>query len=79
MRDLTEAYRRSLCRRINIFKAQLTETDLKEANRRLTEWLIFYNLERPHQALNYKAPIEWYNENYNLMKMLPMYPTYTGT
>lgn len=59
------------------FESLLTETDLKEANKRLTEWLIFYNLERPHQSLNYQTPIEWYNKNYKLMRVLPMYSTYT--
>ncbi|MEM5872080.1 MAG: integrase core domain-containing protein, partial [Candidatus Aenigmatarchaeota archaeon] len=59
------------------FEPLLTESDLTEANKRLTDWLIFYNLQRPHQSLNYKTPIEWYNENYKLMRVLPMYPTYT--
>lgn len=59
------------------FEPLLTETDLTAANQRLTEWLIFYNLKRPHQSLNYKTPIEWYNENYKFKEVLPMYPTYT--
>ncbi len=60
------------------FEPLLTEADLTDANKRLTEWLIFYNLQRPHQTLKYKTPIEWYNDNYRLMKVLPMYPTYTS-
>ncbi|GAB4219225.1 MAG: hypothetical protein Fur009_4290 [Candidatus Microgenomates bacterium] len=59
------------------FEPLLTETDLTEANQRLAEWLIFYNLQRPHQSLNYKTPIECYNNNYQLMRVLPMYLTYT--
>ena len=39
-------------------------------NRKLTEWLIHYNFERPHQTLDYKTPIE-------VAKVLPMYPSYT--
>ncbi len=37
------------------FESLLTKTDLKEINKRFT--LIFFNLKRPHQALNYKTPI----------------------
>lgn len=51
--------------------------NLTETNRRLTKWLIFYNLKRPHQALNYQTPIEWYNENYKFKEILPMYPVST--
>jgi transposase InsO family protein len=63
------------------FEPYLTESDLTEANRRLTEWLIFYNFIRPHQSLNYKTPIEWYNDYRvklgccKLKQVLPMYPT----
>ena len=60
------------------FEPLLTQESLIEANRRLTEWLIFYNFERPHQTLKYKTPIEWYN-SYELNGVLPMYPTLTGT
>ena len=59
------------------FEVYLAENDLTKANQKLTEYLIFYNLERPHQALNYMSPIQWYNQNHKLMSLLPMYPTYT--
>jgi len=60
------------------FEPLLAFPDLTEANKRLTEWLIFYNLKRPHCFLNYQAPIEWYNNNCHKEKeVLPMYPTYT--
>jgi transposase InsO family protein/transposase-like protein len=58
------------------FEPLLTEADLTEANEKLTEWLIFYNFERPHQTLKYKTPIEWYND-YKLKEVLPMSPTLT--
>ena len=32
--------------------------DPEELNPRLTEWLIEYNFNRPHQSLGYLAPIE---------------------
>jgi len=33
------------------FESLLTESNLIQANQRLTEWLIFYNFERPYQTL----------------------------
>jgi len=33
--------------------------DPEEFNARLTEWLIEYNFNRPHQSLGYLAPIEY--------------------
>jgi transposase InsO family protein len=42
-------------------------------NRNLTEWLIEYNLYRPHAALNYETPIKFNNS----VKVLPMYASYT--
>ncbi len=59
------------------FEVYLASNKLKKTNERLTEYLIFYNLKRPHQALDYKTPIEYYNENYKLMRVLAKCPTYT--
>jgi len=61
------------------FEPLLTQSDLSEANNRLTSFLIFYNLKRPYCSLNYQTPIEWYNNHWaNKEKgVLPMYPTYT--
>lgn len=56
------------------FEAFLARESLIEANQRLTEWLMFYNFERPHQTLKYKTPIEWYN-SYKLKEVSPMYPS----
>lgn len=39
-------------------------------NQNLTEWLIEYNFNRPHQSLNYKTPIE-------INRVLPMYSSKT--
>lgn len=57
------------------FEPSLANDDLTEANNHLTNWLIFYNFERPHQTLKYFSPIEWYN-SYKL-EVLPMYPDIT--
>jgi len=43
-------------------------------NRELTEWLIEYNLHRPHQSLQYLTPIGFHNQ---YQKVLPMYPSST--
>ncbi len=43
-------------------------------NEKLTEWLIHYNFERPHQTLDYMSPM---NFNYKYHKVLPMYPSST--
>jgi len=40
------------------FEPYLTETNLIKANEKLTNWLIFYNFNPPHQTLGYKTPIE---------------------
>lgn len=61
------------------FEPLLTETDLIEANRRLTEWLVFYNFKRPHQSLDYLTPFEYYQLQVKKQKVSPMYPTSTFT
>jgi transposase InsO family protein len=33
--------------------------DPEELNPRLTEWLVEYNFNRPHQSFGYLAPIEY--------------------
>lgn len=43
-------------------------------NRRLTEWLIEYMFVRPHQALGYETPWEYYAKT---NKLLPMYSSST--
>jgi transposase InsO family protein len=43
-------------------------------NHLLTEWLIEYNLFRPHQSLGYKSPIDFHNQYH---KVLPMCPSST--
>jgi putative transposase len=44
-------------------------------NRNLTEWLIEYNLKRPHQSLGYVPPIN-YEAKY--LRVLPTYPSRTS-
>jgi len=49
--------------------------DIHKANKDLTHWLIKYNYYRPHQALDYKTPLEYAQENF--FKVLPMWSAST--
>lgn len=51
--------------------------DLKQANDLLTDWLIFYNTKRPHQALDYKTPLKYAEDTF--FNLLPMYPASTNS
>jgi len=50
--------------------------DIQDANKDLTTWLVKYNSYRPHQALDYKTPLEYAQENF--FKVLPMWPASTN-
>jgi len=54
----------------------LNPEETEEFNRYLTEWLIEYNFNRPHQALGYKTPAQFH---FKYHKVLPMYPSSTKT
>jgi transposase InsO family protein/transposase-like protein len=49
--------------------------DITEANKDLTRWLIKYNSYRPHQALDYKTPLEYAQDTF--FKVLPMWSAST--
>lgn len=49
--------------------------DMERANDALLDWLIFYNSQRPHQALDYKTPLQYAHDTY--FKVLPMWPAST--
>ena len=50
--------------------------DIQEANKDLTNWLIKYNSYRPHQALDYKTPLEYAQDTF--FKVLPMWSARTN-
>ena len=50
--------------------------DIDEGNLDLTKWLIKYNSYRPHQALDYKTPLEYAQETF--FKVLPMWSARTA-
>lgn len=47
-----------------IILSEVGFNDIIEANKDLTTWLIKYNSYRPHQSLDYKAPLEYSQENF---------------
>ncbi len=49
--------------------------DITEANYDLTKWLIKFNDYRPHEALDYKTPLEYAQENF--FKVSPMWSAST--
>jgi transposase-like protein len=52
-------------------------SDIREANKDLTKWLIKYNSYRPHETLDYKTPLEYAQENF--FKVLPMWSARTSS
>ncbi len=54
------------------------ELNCDSFNRNLTQWLVEYNYNRPHQTLDYLTPMEYIeNELGKKTKVLPMYPART--
>lgn len=51
--------------------------NINEANLDLTKWLIKYNSYRPHEALDYKTPLEYAQDNF--FKVLPMWSASTNS
>jgi len=43
--------------------------DIHEANEDLTEWLVEYNAERPHQSLEYQPPLVYAQEHFPVSPM----------
>jgi len=54
------------------FEEHLAQDTLTQANQTLTDWLIFYNFQRPHQSLSYQTPME-----YTCSRVSAMYPSNT--
>ncbi len=54
-----ERYNRSFQEEFLYSHQDLLLTDLPLFGQRLANWLIFYNAERPHQALGLKSPLEF--------------------
>lgn len=47
----------------------------QDFNQALTDWLIEYNFNRPHQTLDYKTPLQYLDDYYN--NVSPMYSSST--
>lgn len=50
--------------------------DILSANTDLTEWLIEYNMRRPHETLDYQTPFKYAEEHF--FKVLPMWSARTA-
>ena len=50
--------------------------DITAANNDLLTWLIYYNSFRPHQALDYKTPLQYAHDTF--FKVLPMWSASTN-
>ena len=63
-----------------LYNSNLT-LDPKELNPRLTEWLIEYNFNRPHQSLDYLTPVEYITKELTKIRspVLPMWSASTIT
>ncbi|MBI3322917.1 MAG: transposase [Candidatus Omnitrophica bacterium] len=64
-----ERYNRSFQEEFLYAHQDLLLTDLPLFGKRLVDWLIFYNAERPHQALGLKSPLEFMVFEKQLSKM----------
>jgi putative transposase len=61
-RALDNVFVERLWRSVKYEEVYLREySDAREAARRLRQYLWFYNMERPHQSLNYRTPHEVYS------------------
>lgn len=59
------------------------DLDCNRFNKNLTEWLIEYNFNRPHQSLDYLTPIEYIEKQQTRIKksteVLPMWSARTSS
>jgi putative transposase len=44
--------------------------DISAFNRRMIDWLLWYNTERPHWSLNLLSPVDYLIKNGHLSKMI---------
>lgn len=47
--------------------------DIDEFNKKLMDYLIFYNTKRPHYSIKYKSPVQYMIEDYKFSNMLWTY------
>ena len=59
---------------------EMTDVDpyfVSDFNQKLTDWLIEYNSNRPHKALDYKSPLEYLDDYYS--EVSPRYSSLTNS
>jgi len=47
--------------------------DLNELNKKLMDWLIFYNTQRPHHTLNNIPPLKYIINNFGFYDVVDLY------
>lgn len=59
-----ERFNRTISEEFIVYHRALLRDDIHTFNQALREWLYWYNDERPHEALGFLAPMEYYRANY---------------
>ena len=71
--SVVERFNRTLQEEFVWENQHLLVDDIQEFNRRLMDYLIFYNTQRPHASLSYLPPLKYLLEKENFSKMLWTY------
>lgn len=61
-----ERFNRTVQEEFIMYQRSLLRDDIDVFNRVLEEWLVWYNIERPHEALGLVSPMEYYMSRYQL-------------
>lgn len=61
-----ERFNRTISEELIVYHRPLLRDDVPTFNQALTEWLQWYNEERPHESLGFLAPLEYHRVNYEL-------------
>ena len=64
MNAYIERFNRTLSEDFMVYHRSLLRDDINAFNARLSEWLRWYNNERPHESLGLLSPLEYYRVNY---------------
>lgn len=66
MNAFIERFNRTLSEECFVYNRALMRDDVDGFNTTLSEWLHWYNHERPHEGLGLLAPMEYYVSNYQI-------------
>ena len=66
MNAYIERFNRTLSEEHMVYNRALLRDDIDQFNSTLSEWLRWYNHERPHEGLGLISPMEYYEKNYQV-------------